>query len=170
MINIDINSKDILFDDVVKAIKETGYASTSFFQRKFKLGYARAARIIDQLEEAKIIGKSTGAGLARKILIPHNKPKKIDFVEEPTIFDRIETKLDQLLFCLDWSNIKTGTDCAYYHVLNWLKGKDTITGDQIVKQFQVGYARAGRIIDTLEKEGYIAPKVGKSEKRKVING
>lgn len=168
MIDFDINSKDSLFDDIIKTIKETGYASASFFQRRFKIGYARAARIIDQLEGAKIIGKSTGEGLARKILIPHKKPKKIDFVEEPTILERIETKLDQLLFCLDWSNIKTGTDCAYYQVLFWLKGKDTITSDQIVKQFEVGYARAGRIIDTLEKEGYIALKVGKSEKRKVI--
>jgi len=168
MTNLDLNSKDSLFDDVVKAIKETGYASASFFQRKFKLGYARAARILDQLEAAKIIGKSTGFGIARKILIPHKKPKKIDCIEEPNILERIETKLDQLLFCLNWSDIKTRKDCAYYNVLFWLNGKDAITSNEIVKKFQIGYVRAQHIIDTLEKEGHIGPKIGKSEKRKVL--
>ena len=37
--------------DAIETVVETGQASTSFIQRKFKVGYARAGRIIDQMEE-----------------------------------------------------------------------------------------------------------------------
>lgn len=40
-------------------------------QRRLKLGYARAARLLDQLEEAGIVGPANGAK-PRDILIPHN--------------------------------------------------------------------------------------------------
>lgn len=59
---------DVLFEKAVDVVLETGTASTSFLQRKLSVGYARGAKIIDQLEEKGIIGPSNGAK-GREILI-----------------------------------------------------------------------------------------------------
>jgi S-DNA-T family DNA segregation ATPase FtsK/SpoIIIE len=67
--------RDEKFDDAVKAIQESGQASSSFLQRRLKLGYARAARVLDQLERAGIVGPGQGAK-PRDILIPHNAPSE----------------------------------------------------------------------------------------------
>ena len=66
----DGEERDALFDDAIKLIQETGKASASLFQRRLKLGYARAARVLDQLEKAGIIGPVNGAK-PRDILIEH---------------------------------------------------------------------------------------------------
>ncbi len=68
-----LEDKDPMFDDAVKLVQESGKASSSLMQRRLKLGYARAARVLDQLEQAGIVGPSKGAK-ARDILIPHNNP------------------------------------------------------------------------------------------------
>ena len=52
---------DPLLWDAMDTVVETGQASTSFIQRKFKVGYARAGRIIDQLEERGIISGYQGS-------------------------------------------------------------------------------------------------------------
>tara|TARA_A100001011_G_scaffold148768_1_gene156893 strand:+ start:540 stop:2672 length:2133 start_codon:yes stop_codon:yes gene_type:complete len=62
--NNGINSfdKDELYEQAVNLIKAEGKASTSFLQRKLQIGYNRAARIIDQMEEAKIISPANHTG------------------------------------------------------------------------------------------------------------
>lgn len=52
---------DEMFWQAVAFVIESGKASTSVLQRKFSLGYARAARIIDTMEEKGIIGPYEGA-------------------------------------------------------------------------------------------------------------
>jgi S-DNA-T family DNA segregation ATPase FtsK/SpoIIIE len=69
----DGEERDAMFDDAVKLIQETGKASASLMQRKLKLGYARAARVLDELEKAGIVGPVNGAK-AREILIAHRSP------------------------------------------------------------------------------------------------
>ncbi len=59
--NSEDSELDDMFWDAVKYVIETGKASTSNLQRKFSLGYARAARIVDQMEEKNIIGPYEGA-------------------------------------------------------------------------------------------------------------
>ena len=58
---VDEGDKDPLFDEVVNLIIHQDYASASFLQRKFKIGYARAARILDQLEAAGYVGPAEGS-------------------------------------------------------------------------------------------------------------
>ena len=62
------NDDDPVLDEAIKVVVELGQASTSLLQRKLKLGYARAARIIDQMEERGIIGGYEGAK-PRQVLI-----------------------------------------------------------------------------------------------------
>ena len=53
--------KDELFDDAVRIVLETGVASASTLQRRLRLGYTRAARIIDQMEAERIVGPHRGS-------------------------------------------------------------------------------------------------------------
>ena len=64
----DAEKLDVLFDKAVDIVLETGTASTSFLQRKLSVGYARGAKIIDQLEEKGVIGPANGSK-GREILI-----------------------------------------------------------------------------------------------------
>ncbi|MGD9345123.1 MAG: DNA translocase FtsK 4TM domain-containing protein [Candidatus Aminicenantes bacterium] len=64
----DLGEKDALFDKAVELVLLTGQASASYLQRKLKLGYARAARIVDQMEHEGIVGPSEGSK-PREILV-----------------------------------------------------------------------------------------------------
>ena len=66
---IDLNDRDSLFRDAASVIVMHQQGSASLLQRKLKLGYNRAGRIIDQLEAAGIIGPFEGSK-ARQVLIP----------------------------------------------------------------------------------------------------
>ena len=64
-----VEERDALFEDAARVIVMHQQGSTSLLQRKLKLGYNRAGRIVDQLEDAGIIGPFEGSK-ARKVLIP----------------------------------------------------------------------------------------------------
>jgi len=64
----DPNERDELFEDAARIIVQTQQGSTSLLQRKLKLGYNRAGRIIDQLESAGIVGPFEGSK-AREVKI-----------------------------------------------------------------------------------------------------
>ena len=53
--------KDDMLEDAVKLVVESGRASTSMLQRRLGIGYPRAARLMDQLEEEGVIGPANGA-------------------------------------------------------------------------------------------------------------
>ena len=59
---LNADGKDELYSKAVEIIKTEGKASTSFLQRKLGIGYNRAARIIDQMEEEKIISPANHVG------------------------------------------------------------------------------------------------------------
>ena len=59
--DMDPNERDDLFEDAARIIVQTQQGSTSLLQRKLKLGYNRAGRIIDQLEAAGIVGAFEGS-------------------------------------------------------------------------------------------------------------
>ena len=59
---------DPMLDEAIKVVVENGMASTSLLQRKLKLGYARAARIVDEMEQRGVVGPYEGSK-PRKVLI-----------------------------------------------------------------------------------------------------
>jgi S-DNA-T family DNA segregation ATPase FtsK/SpoIIIE len=61
--------RDDLVGQAIELIKQTGKASTSMMQRRLKVGYPRAARLMDELEDLGIVGPSMGGGRERDILI-----------------------------------------------------------------------------------------------------
>ena len=68
-IDIDIEDRDKLFKEAAEIIITAQQGSASLLQRKLKLGYNRAGRLIDQLEAAGIVGSFEGSK-ARQVLIP----------------------------------------------------------------------------------------------------
>jgi S-DNA-T family DNA segregation ATPase FtsK/SpoIIIE len=64
----ELGERDELYDKAVELVLLTGQASASYLQRKLKLGYARAARILDQMEQEGIVGPSEGSK-PREILV-----------------------------------------------------------------------------------------------------
>ncbi len=67
--SVDLKDRDVMFDDAARVIVGHQQGSTSLLQRKMKLGYNRAGRIIDQLEAAGVVGPFEGSK-AREVLIP----------------------------------------------------------------------------------------------------
>ncbi len=66
--DFDVNNKDALFEDAARLIVMSQSGSTSLLQRKMKLGYNRAGRLMDQLEAAGIVGPNQGSKV-RDVLI-----------------------------------------------------------------------------------------------------
>ena len=67
-LNEDGPDEDPMLNDAIKVVVENGQASTSLLQRRLKLGYARAARIIDEMETRGVVGPYEGSK-PRKVLI-----------------------------------------------------------------------------------------------------
>lgn len=78
------SSKDTLYDQARSIVVDTGSASTTFLQRKLKIGYARAASLMDELETKGIIGPQEGARPRRVLVTGQSKSssKDSEFFEE----------------------------------------------------------------------------------------
>jgi S-DNA-T family DNA segregation ATPase FtsK/SpoIIIE len=61
--------EDELLDEAIALVREHGHASISFLQRRLRIGYPRAARLIDLMEEQGIIGPDEGGGRSREVLM-----------------------------------------------------------------------------------------------------
>ncbi len=72
----DASGDDELLPQAIMMVLELGQASASLIQRKFKVGYSRAARILDQMEAWGVVSASDGSGKPRQILI-----SKQDWIE-----------------------------------------------------------------------------------------
>jgi S-DNA-T family DNA segregation ATPase FtsK/SpoIIIE len=68
VMDFDGSGDDDMYKDAVRVVIDSGKASTSLLQRRLRIGYARAARIIENMEEQGIIGPADGAR-PREVLI-----------------------------------------------------------------------------------------------------
>ena len=91
---------DEMLPAAVDVILETGQASVSMLQRRLKLGYARAARIVDEMEEKGIVGPFQGSK-PRSILITKEQwaarsggSQQMDFDDLETDFDDVPEEID----------------------------------------------------------------------------
>ena len=68
----DAPDVDSLMEEAIKVVIEAGQASTSLLQRRLKVGYARAGRMIDDMEQMGIVGPHQGSK-ARDVLMTYNE-------------------------------------------------------------------------------------------------
>jgi S-DNA-T family DNA segregation ATPase FtsK/SpoIIIE len=66
------HERDELFAEAVRVVQEAGRGSVGLLQRKLRLGYGRAARLIDRLEESGLLGPELGGALGREVLLLGN--------------------------------------------------------------------------------------------------
>ncbi len=70
-----VDARDDLFDEAVRVVQEAQRGSVSLLQRKLRIGYSRASRLVEQLEEAGILGPDQGGSRGRAYLgAPQNQP------------------------------------------------------------------------------------------------
>jgi len=71
----DESSDDILIERAITVLKKEQRASASMLQRRLRIGYPRAARLLDQLEETGVVGPSMGGGRDREVLLGPDEEK-----------------------------------------------------------------------------------------------
>jgi len=85
------NDYDDLLPQAVDVIFETGQASVSMLQRRLKLGYSRAARIVDQMEELGVVGPFEGSK-PRNILITKDQWRQMQYISGSAPADKSEAE------------------------------------------------------------------------------
>jgi hypothetical protein len=97
---VDLSDRDNMFEEAARLIVRHQQGSTSLIQRKLKLGYNRAGRLIDQLEAAGIVGPFEGSK-AREVLVQD------EYILEQLLNELDETKKlsilsDEEIRIIDW--------------------------------------------------------------------
>jgi S-DNA-T family DNA segregation ATPase FtsK/SpoIIIE len=69
MIERESNDEDDLVDQAIELVKKSRKASASLLQRRLRIGYPRAARLLDELEERGVVGPAVSGGKDREVLL-----------------------------------------------------------------------------------------------------
>jgi S-DNA-T family DNA segregation ATPase FtsK/SpoIIIE len=73
----EVDERDELFDEAVRFVVQSGQASTSMLQRRFRIGFSRAGRLVDMMERDGIVGPADGSK-AREILVAPDYYETVD--------------------------------------------------------------------------------------------
>jgi S-DNA-T family DNA segregation ATPase FtsK/SpoIIIE len=73
---------DALVEQAIEVVKKAGKASASLLQRRLRIGYPRAARLIDELEDMGVVGPGLGSGKDREVLIEGDGDEDLDEIQE----------------------------------------------------------------------------------------
>jgi len=73
----EVEERDELFDEAVRFVLQSGQASTSMLQRRFRIGFSRAGRLVDMMERDGIVGAADGSK-AREILVASDYYETVD--------------------------------------------------------------------------------------------
>lgn len=83
-VNDDANEEDELYEEAKQTVINVGKASTSYLQRKLRVGYARAARLMDILEERGIIGQADGSK-PREVFVENQQDEQDEDTDVKTL-------------------------------------------------------------------------------------
>lgn len=70
LVTMEDDKADSMLDQAIQLVRRTQRASASLLQRRLRIGYPRAARLLDELEAAGVVGPSVGSGKDREVLLP----------------------------------------------------------------------------------------------------
>ena len=106
---LDPSSSDVLLEDAIQIAIDAGKVSTSFLQRRMKIGYSRAARIVDLMQELGIVGEADGAK-PREVLVSEWPPAGMESVDDE--FDEQSNLRDDIVDDADEGDGETHNDDA----------------------------------------------------------
>jgi DNA segregation ATPase FtsK/SpoIIIE-like protein len=75
--------RDELYNQALEEVRKTGRASVSLLQRRLRIGYSRAARIIEELEDDGVVGPDMGGSRGREVLAGDGSPTTPSSQKEP---------------------------------------------------------------------------------------
>lgn len=99
-VSLDPSDSDTLLDDAIEIAVDAGKVSTSFLQRRMKIGYSRAARIVDLMEKLGIVGPADGAK-PREVLVsewpPEGSGPDEDIIEDDEDVAEEDEEVDEIV-------------------------------------------------------------------------
>jgi S-DNA-T family DNA segregation ATPase FtsK/SpoIIIE len=84
LVDTDDNSDDLM-QKAVELVKTSRHASASLLQRKLRIGYPRAARLLDELENLGVVGPSQGGGREREVIISSDEGDEVNVDDDETV-------------------------------------------------------------------------------------
>ena len=132
-----------LFDEAVVLVREAGKASTSYLQRSLDIGYATAAKLVDELEARRIVGPANGA-----------RPREVLPFNSETVAKQISERSEMV-------------DELYDDAVECVREVGYASAKLLQTELDIGYARAASLMDRLEEGGVIAP--GHELRRRVVD-
>lgn len=144
---------DPLYKHAEQLVVETGRASTSLLQRVLKVGYARAATLIDALEANGVIGPMDGA---KPRIIMVTQEDLDEAAEEEDSDDASDTAMlddEELYEAAKLAVIEAGKASTSY----------------LQRKLRIGYSRSARLMDMLEENGVIGPVDGIKPRKLIKN-
>jgi len=132
--------EDELYEEAKDIVIKAGKASTSQLQRALRIGYSRAARLMDLLEEEGVIGPADGSNMRRVFGSP-----------DDVLAGQGSPEADELYTEARAAVIQAGKAST-----SWLQRK-----------FRIGYTRAVRLMELLEEHGVVGPQEG-SKPREIL--
>lgn len=139
MVGVDDDGEDDLYEDAKEAVIKAGKASTSLIQRALRVGYSRAARLLDILEDNNVIGPQDGS-----------KPR-IVYASAEMQDEEVKEVLERQYAAAKEAVIEAGKASTAY----------------LQRKLRIGYSRAAELMELLEERGVVGPAEG-SRPRKIL--
>lgn len=139
-------TQKLLYKEAIRIVVDSGKASASVLQRRPGIGYARAARFIDTMEEQGIVGPAQA----------NSQPRDVYFKSTQS------AEQDPL------GSMLKGNPEEYKEALKVVRETGKASASLLQRKMGIGYAKAARFIDTMEEQGIIGPATGNSEPRDVL--
>jgi len=136
-IDVDISDRDALFKDAAIVIVTAQQGSASLLQRKLKLGYNRAGRLIDQLEAAGIVGPFEGSK-ARQVLVPDITALE-KLLENELQYRKMRKLFTILLITISVNSFAQNKAKALLNEVHTQDDNDAITPSKMLSFYEDGY-------------------------------
>lgn len=147
---------DPLINEAIDILTQYDLVSTPLFQRRLAIGWSRASEIINTLSAYELISKSDNEDTPRNVLVKDISELnnfKNHFNSLPK-YDTTKFGEEENVISLD----NNSRDSIYSEVREFIKGKREISATILQNKFNIGYARASRIMDHLEEDGILNDK------------
>jgi S-DNA-T family DNA segregation ATPase FtsK/SpoIIIE len=161
---------DELLPEAIALVRQLDKASTSMLQRHFRIGYTRAARLIDSMEEQGVVGPPTGTSKPRVVL-----PGQADISAEIPAGIPAEALLDetnQLPSALEsdepQEQITRVDDELLPEAITMVRDLNKASTSLLQRRFRIDYNRAAQLMDAMQEQGVIGPASGTGKTHQVF--